>query len=69
MNLTSGKPSLLVTLGELDVEVGDQGVDVIVALDLQTEGRGEGQVLCLHSVDVYFLEKKVVTCHTHVNPA
>lgn len=63
MNLTSGKPSLLVTLGELDVEVGDQGVDVIVALDLQTEGWGEGQVLCLHSVDVYFLRKKKNSVH------
>ena len=36
--LTSGEAGLLVTLGELDVEIGDQGVDVIVALDLQTEG-------------------------------
>lgn len=38
VNLTRGEASLLVTLGELDVEVGDQGVDVVVALDLQTEG-------------------------------
>lgn len=45
------------TLCELDVEVGDQGVDVVVALDLQTEGGGEGQVLWLHRVDVHFLEK------------
>lgn len=45
------------TLGELDVEVGHQGVDVVVALDLQAEGRGEGQVLWLHRVDVHFLGK------------
>lgn len=45
------------TLGELDVEVGHQGVDVVVALDLQAEGRGEGQVLRLHRVDVHFLGK------------
>lgn len=52
---TSGEAGLLVTLGELDVEVGDQGVDVIVPLDLQAEGRREGQVLRLHGVDVHFL--------------
>lgn len=46
------------TLGELDVEISDQGVDVVVALDLQAEGRGEGQVLCLHRVNVHFLENK-----------
>lgn len=45
------------TLGELDVEIGDKGMDVIVALDLQAEGRGEGQVLCLHRVNVHFLKK------------
>ncbi len=56
--LTSGEASLFVTLGELDIEVGDQGVDVIVALDLQTEGWREGQVLRLHSVDIHFLKKK-----------
>lgn len=53
--LTRGEARLLVTLGELDVEVGHQGVDVVVALDLQAEGRGEGQVLRLHRVDVHFL--------------
>lgn len=55
--LTCGKASLLVTLGELNVKVGDQGMDIVIALDLQTEGWGEGQVLWLHSVDVHFLEK------------
>lgn len=45
------------TLGELDVEVGHQGVHVVVALDLQAEGRSEGQVLRLHRVDVDFLEE------------
>lgn len=34
---TGGETSLLVTLGELDVEVGDQSVDVVVPLDLQAE--------------------------------
>lgn len=43
------------TLGELDVEVGDHGVDIVVPLDLQAEGRGERQVLRLHRVDVHFL--------------
>lgn len=36
-SLTSGEAGLLVTLGELDVEVGDEGVDVVVALNLQAE--------------------------------
>lgn len=43
------------TLGEFDIEVGDQSVDVIIPLDLQTEGRGKGQFLRLHRVDVHFL--------------
>ena len=46
------------TLGELDVEVGDQSVDVVVPVDLQAEGGREGQVLGLHCVDVYFLRRK-----------
>ena len=29
-------------LGELDVEVGDQGLHVVVALDLQVEGEVKG---------------------------
>lgn len=44
------------TAGELDVEVGDQSVDVVVPLHLQAERRGEGQVLCLHCVDVHLLK-------------
>lgn len=53
--LTGGEADPLVTAGELDVEVGDQGVDVIVPLNLQAERRGEGQVLHLHRVDVHLL--------------
>lgn len=34
---TGGETSLLVTFSELDVEVGDQRVDVVVSLDLQAE--------------------------------
>ena len=33
-HLTGGETSLLVALGELDVEVGDQCMDVVVPLDL-----------------------------------
>lgn len=58
------------TLGELDVEVGHQGVHVVVALHLQAEGGGEGQVLRLHRVDVYFLEtgqKAVTSCKYLLN--
>lgn len=45
------------TLGEFDIKVGDQSMDVIVPLDLQTEGGGEGQILWLHRVDVHFLRE------------
>ena len=52
---TGGETSLLVTLGELDVEVGDQSMDVVVPLDLQAERWGKREVLSLHRVDVHFL--------------
>lgn len=45
------------TLGEFDAEIGDESVDVVVPLDLQGEGRGEGQVLRLYRVDIHLLEK------------
>lgn len=35
---TCGEASLLVTLGELDVEVGDKSVNVVISLDLQAKG-------------------------------
>lgn len=54
--LTGGETGPLVAAGELNVEVGDQGVDVVVPLHLQAERRGEAQVLQLHSVDVHLLE-------------
>lgn len=54
--LTGGEAGPLVAAGKLDVEVGDQGVDVIVPLHLQAEGRGEAQVLQLHCVDIHLLE-------------
>ena len=53
--LTSGEASPLVAASELNVEVGDQGVDVVVPLHLQTERRGERQVVYLHRVDVHLL--------------
>lgn len=53
--LTGGEAGPLVTARELDVEVGDQRVDVVVPLHLQAERRGEGQVVDLHRVDVYLL--------------
>lgn len=65
---TCGEADLLVTLGELDVEVGDECVDIIIPLDLQTDGWSEGQVLWLHRVDVYLLKKtKQVLLNTHFN--
>lgn len=53
--LTSGEASLLVTLGELHVEIGDQRVDVVVPLNLQAERWGKRQILRLHCVDVHLL--------------
>ena len=43
--------------GELDVEVGDQRLHVVVALDLQVEGRGEGDVLLGARLDVNLLDQ------------
>ena len=43
--------------GELDVEVGDQRLHVVVALDLQVEGRGEGDVLLRAGLDVNILDQ------------
>lgn len=60
--LTGGEASPLVTASKLDVEVGDQSMDVVVPLHLQAEWRSEGQVLCLHCVDVHLLNKRKVQC-------
>ena len=38
MQLTGGEAGVLVAPRELDVEVGDQGMDVVVAFDLQAGG-------------------------------
>lgn len=54
---TCREASLFMTLCELYIEVGDQGVDVVVPLDLQTEGGREGQFFCLYCVDVYLLRQ------------
>jgi len=59
------------TLGEFYIKVGDQSMDVIVPLDLQTEGRGEGQFLWFHCVDVHFLRKgkQSLSCYFMVKRA
>lgn len=41
MQLTSGEASLLMTLCELHMEIGDQRVDVVIPLSLQAERRGK----------------------------
>lgn len=56
-HLTSGETSLFVTLGELDVEVRNQRVDVVISLDLQAERWGKTEVLHLHRVDIHFLQE------------
>lgn len=44
--------------GELNVEVGNQRVDVVVPLHLEAERGRERQVFGLHRVDVHLLDKK-----------
>ena len=41
-----------VTGGELDVEVGDKGVHVVVALGNEVKGRGEGELARVHAAYV-----------------
>ena len=53
--LTSREAGPFVAASELNVEVGDKGVDIVVPLHLQTERRGERQVVYLHCVDVHLL--------------
>ncbi len=48
------------TLGELNVEVRDESVNIVIPLNLQAEGRGERQILRLHRVDIHLLKG---TCH------
>lgn len=54
--LTGGEAGPLVTACELNVEVGDQRMDVVIPLHLQAEWWGEGQVLQLYCVDVHLLK-------------
>ena len=53
-------------LGELNVEVGDQGLHVVVALDLQVEGGGEGDVLLRAGLDVDLLDQAGVGDHLDI---
>lgn len=61
--LTGGEASPLVAASELDVEVGNQSMNVVVSFNLQAEWWGEGQVLQLHCVDVHLLENKSLLDH------
>lgn len=45
-------------LGKFNIKIGDEGVDVVVSLYLQAEGRREGQLFRLHSVNVHFLQPR-----------
>ena len=40
---------------ELHCEEGHQGVEVIVPLEVEVEGGGEGDLLLLHGLDVNLL--------------
>lgn len=53
--LTCRKPHFLVALGKFNIKIGDQGVDVVIALDLQAEGRRERQLFRLDCVNVHLL--------------
>ena len=52
--------------GELDVEVGDQRLHVVVALDLQVEGGGEGDVLLRAGLNVNLLDQAGVGDHLDI---
>ena len=54
---SSGEAHPLVTLGEGNVKVGDEGVHVIIPLDLQVEGGGEGDVLLSAGLEVNLLDQ------------
>lgn len=56
--LTCRKTHFLVALGKFNIKIGDKGMDIVVALYLQAEGRGEGQLFRLHSVNVHFLQPR-----------
>lgn len=56
--LTGREADPLMAAGELDVEVGNQRVDVVVPLHLEAEWGRERQVFGLHCVDVHLLDKK-----------
>ena len=58
-----GEADPLVALCELDVEVGDEGLHVIVPLDLQVEGGGEGDVRLRARLDVDLLDQAGVRHH------
>ena len=45
---------------ELHCEEGHQGVEVIVPLEVEVEGGGEGDLLLLDSLNVNFFEQTVV---------
>lgn len=51
-----GETHALVTLGELDAEVGDEGLDVVVAPDGDVERAAERQVLGLDRVEIDVLD-------------
>lgn len=56
--LTCGKPHFLVALGKFNIKIGDKGMDVVIALYLQAEGRREGQLFCFHRVNVHLLQPR-----------
>lgn len=56
--LTCRKTHFLVALGKFNIKIGDKGMDVVVALYLQAEGRCKGQLFRLHSVNVHFLQPR-----------
>lgn len=60
---SSGEIDRLVTGGEGDVKIHNEGMDVIVRVDLDLEIRGEGQFGLGHSVEVEGLESTRLRNH------
>lgn len=55
IQITCRKSHLFVALCKFNIKIGDQGMNVIIALNLEAECRSKFQFFSLHCINVYFL--------------
>lgn len=55
IQITCRKSHLLVALCKFNIKVSDQGMNVIIALNLEAECRSKFQFFSLHCINIYFL--------------